>query len=196
MATTHLAYAVRRLDRQTSSGLAEVPPFSLRPDSSCNVRPLDQLLGPNCPQPGQDSKCTCRSRRLCLHLGSSPIQFDTLEKHLKSYDKVDDASVLVKGFRDGFKIEYEGPRIASQCNNLRSAFDHPEALLDKIEKEVALGRMAGPFDHPPLPNLHISPVGVVPKSDKGWRLITHLSYPYGSSINDGIDVRFSSVHYT
>jgi hypothetical protein len=36
----------------------------------------------------------------------------------------------------------------------------------------------------------------VPKSDGGWRMITHLSYPSGASINDGIDNQFCTVQYT
>ena len=38
-----------------------------------------------------------------------------------------------------------------------------------------------------LANIHLSPVGVVPKSDGGWRMITHLSYPKSSGINSLID---------
>ena len=38
-----------------------------------------------------------------------------------------------------------------------------------------------------MPNLHIDRFGVTPKSTLGkWRLITDLSYPQGSSFNDGI----------
>ena len=45
-------------------------------------------------------------------------------------------------------------------------------------KEVALGRVVGPFPTPPFPNFHISPIGLVPKkhSDK-FRAIFHLSFP-------------------
>ena len=42
----------------------------------------------------------------------------------------------------------------------------------------------------------MSPVGLVPKSDGGWRIITHLSYPEGFSVNAGIDQVFCSVQYT
>lgn len=57
--------------------------------------------------------------------------------------------------------------------------------------------MAGPFFSPPFKNLRISPIGLVPKSDGGWRLITHLSYPRaGGSVNDGIVSQLKSVSYT
>lgn len=54
----------------------------------------------------------------------------------------------------------------------------------------------GPFSAPPLPDLRVSPLGVVPKKDPNkFRLIHHLSFPKGSSVNDGIDREFCSVCY-
>ena len=42
----------------------------------------------------------------------------------------------------------------------------------------------------------ISPLGVVPKKTIGeFRMIQHLSFPYGASINDSIPQEFSSVQY-
>ena len=55
--------------------------------------------------------------------------------------------------------------------------------------------MAGPYTHPPLPNLRCSGLGVVPKKDGGWRVIYHLSAPSGISINDHIDPARFSLHY-
>lgn len=41
----------------------------------------------------------------------------------------------------------------------------------------------------------MSPLGVVPKKAPGeFRMIHHLSFPQGSSVNDGIPAEFSSVH--
>ncbi|XP_048246074.1 uncharacterized protein LOC125377251 [Haliotis rufescens] len=38
--------------------------------------------------------------------------------------------------------------------------------------------MAGPYHNPPLPNLRISPIVIVPKKEvDGYRIIHHLSYP-------------------
>ena len=56
--------------------------------------------------------------------------------------------------------------------------------------------MAGPFDTPPLPNLMCSPVGMVPKKDSDeMRMIMHLSFPYGNSINDFIDQEKALTKY-
>lgn len=55
----------------------------------------------------------------------------------------------------------------------------------------------GPFQHLPISNLQVSPVGVVPKSDGvSWRFITHLSYPSEGGINDYIDKIHCTVRYT
>lgn len=59
------------------------------------------------------------------------------------------------------------------------------------------GRVAGPFKLPPLPQLHVSPFGVIPKSHQPgkWRLILDLSSPHGHSVNDGIPKDPFSLHY-
>ena len=50
-----------------------------------------------------------------------------------------------------------------------------------------------------MENLVCSPMGLVPKdknnNQSGWRLITHLSYPRGNSVNSFIPKQFASVQY-
>lgn len=49
----------------------------------------------------------------------------------------------------------------------------------------------------PICNLRESPIGNVPKGDKsGWRLITHLSFQLGNSVNVFIDPLESTVQYS
>ena len=79
---------------------------------------------------------------------------------------------------------------------MRSATKHEKAMLEKINKEIDLGRIAGPFTEKPISNLRLNPVGVVPKSNGGWRLISHLSSPFGESVNDFIDPNLCSVSYS
>lgn len=44
--------------------------------------------------------------------------------------------------------------------------------------------------------LRVSPLGVVPKRGANkFRLINHLSYPEGMSVNDGIDPELYKVSY-
>lgn len=68
--------------------------------------------------------------------------------------------------------------------------------MQAVNKELILGRVAGPFVFSPLPNLRLSAVGMVPKKDGSFRLIHHLSYPSGSSVNDFIDKSLCSVKYS
>ena len=56
----------------------------------------------------------------------------------------------------------------------------PEIVSAKLQKELSLGRMAGPFDSSPFDDFAISPIGLVPKKTQGaFRMIHHLSYPAG-----------------
>jgi hypothetical protein len=45
-------------------------------------------------------------------------------------------------------------------------------MLLKLQNEVKLGRILGPFKNMPISTLQISPIGLVPKPDGNWRLIT------------------------
>lgn len=56
--------------------------------------------------------------------------------------------------------------------------------------------MIGPFHNPPLSNLRVNPVGLVPKNTGGWRLITNLSFPEGFSVNTFINQEFCHVQYS
>lgn len=118
-----------------------------------------------------------------------------LDQYLQSYPDKYAANYLKNGFSKGFDINYTGPRFHVFSKNLKSAMEHHDDLMDKINKEIKLGRIMGPFDQLPISNLHISPVGIVPKSDGGWRMITHLSYPSDRGINDFIDPDLCTVQY-
>ena len=80
--------------------------------------------------------------------------------------------------------------------NLKSCTQFPLVIEAKLATEIKSGRVKGPFSAPPLPNLQVSPIGLVPKKTPNqYRLIHHLSYPKGKSVNDFIDHNFSTVHY-
>lgn len=67
---------------------------------------------------------------------------------------------LQHGFRLGF---LSSQRLKSAKSNKLSARRHPAVNDDYLAMEVALHRVAGPFDSPPFPNLHVSSFGVIPK---------------------------------
>ena len=103
---------------------------------------------------------------------------------------------IVNGFQYGFSLHFEGSKVPCGFRNLPSADQNPLAVEEKLKKELALGHLAGPFPSPPFVNFCISPLGVVPKKTPGeYRLIHHLSFPKGLSINDGIS-EFSSITYS
>ena len=129
-------------------------------------------------------------------LGHTPIQLNELYNALQDYPKHDIAELLKNGFTYGFKINYTGPRMSFETKNLKSVLQNPDAAIKKVENEIVLGRIAGPFESRPISNLRCSPIGLVPKKTSGWRLITHLSYPPSNSVNDFIDENLTSVQYS
>lgn len=103
---------------------------------------------------------------------------------------------LFQGFTEGFQISFTGDPPLSKPKNLKSAYDHPEVIEKKIRNELENNRIEGPFDSPPFEVFVMSPIGVVEKKEKGkYRMIQHLSYPRGKSVNDGIDEENKSVTY-
>jgi hypothetical protein len=118
---------------------------------------------------------------LASYLNGSPV-------HLKN--------TLLQGFTRGFSISNFKYTPLEQVDTLRSAFQHPQLVDEKIKKEVELGRVAGLFMEPPLLDMMLSPVGLQPKKVPGeFRVIHHLSYPRGESINDGIPHECATVTY-
>ena len=80
-----------------------------------------------------------------------------------------------------------------------SAREFPEVIDSKIQLEVALGRIVGPFDTSPTPldPLWVSPVGEVPpnflRGNTEWFSICHTLKT--KSVNYGLPQELSSVLY-
>jgi hypothetical protein len=55
---------------------------------------------------------------------------------------------------------------------------------------IYTGRVAGPFDYPPMPTFRVSQFFLVRKKNRDFRLIHNLSYPTQNSVNDFIDPEF------
>ena len=102
------------------------------------------------------------------------------------------------GLRNGFKLGFQPAlSLKSAKKNKPSAYQQPLVIDEYLAHEVSRGRVAGPFRSPPLPNLHISSFGVIPKKGQPgqWRLIVDLSSPGGASVNDGINAHEFTFHY-
>ena len=80
---------------------------------------------------------------------------------------------------------------------MASALLNPQVIDSYLQSEVQTGRVAGPFSQPPLPVLHVSRFGVIPKRHQPgkWRLILDLSSPAGHNVNDGIAGEDYSLQY-
>ena len=132
------------------------------------------------------------------HLSSSVSGFPA--KRFAIYPGLGQQAVnyVLEGLEHGFRLGFQpARRLRVTKRNKPSAFQNPHVIDDYLANEVARSRVAGPFPSIPLPNLHISSFGVIPKKGQPakWRLIVDLSSPRGSSVNDGIDPDEFSIHY-
>ena len=129
---------------------------------------------------------------------NTPVRSEKLSLYLDSYNP-EKASYLTKGFSEGFRIESEG--LEGEClrvDNPRLPVHLRPVLQKKLQKELDAGRILGPFDEPPFPNLRVSPIKVAPKKTPGeYRFIHNLSYPYDEeAVNTSIPRYKVSVQYS
>ena len=104
---------------------------------------------------------------------------------------------LSQGFKYGFQIPAVGKRTAFMARNLQPVKGMDATVIEKINKEVKEGRVLGPFEEPPIANFRVSPLGIDPKKAPGeFRLIHHLSFPEGASVNNAIPQKMCSIRYT
>lgn len=118
-----------------------------------------------------------------------------MEEWLEGYDLCKKLE-LVQGFQCGFDVRYKGSLPRVQSHNLTSALTNPDVVDDKLQAELNLNRIVGPFVQRAFPTFRTSPIGLVEKKTPGkFRLIHHLSYPPGDSVNDGISPVDAHVQY-
>lgn len=97
----------------------------------------------------------------------------------------------------GFELHINSLHPRESCTNLVSAYQFPNIVDEKLQKEIKAGRIAGPFETRPFENFHASPLGIVKKKLPGtYRLIHHLSSPKNMSVNDSIPEEFCTVKYS
>lgn len=120
--------------------------------------------------------------------GRTLVRVEKMRLFLNRYPDRAAARMLASGFSEGFRIPCSLTEILPIARNLKSALLNPGVVSEKLAKEVALGRMGGPYKVQPLRDLAVSLLGVVPKKEPNtFRLIHHLSFPKGGSVNDSID---------
>ncbi|OCT94608.1 hypothetical protein XELAEV_18012290mg [Xenopus laevis] len=127
----------------------------------------------------------------------TPVILSAMLPYLRVYPNQQKAKILESGFSEGFIIPTDNTKWSPvEVDNLKSDKKYPEIVREKLLKELSYSRIAGPFKDIPLFNMRISPLGVVPKKETGsFRLIHHLSFPNGLSVNDSISPELCSVEY-
>ena len=77
--------------------------------------------------------------------------------------------------------------LAQEGVNHNSALHYPSDIDAYLQEEIKFGAILGPFDTPPMPNMHHSPFMTREKPGAPHRrVIIDLSYPRGRSINAGV----------
>ena len=124
------------------------------------------------------------------------IKYQILNRLLRDHPNRSKVDYVVQGFCFGFSLKYNGPLENRQPKNLLSAYHHADKLWVSIMQEVHLGCMLGPFPVQPIDPLICLLVGMVPKhGSQEMRHITHLSHPWGQSINTFINQEDVQTHY-
>lgn len=109
----------------------------------------------------------------------------------------EETQFLVNGFTEGFPLHYKGnTQRKTTANNLKIRVGSAMDMWNKVMTEVKNKRYAGPYRHgPPYKYFIQSPIGLVPKQGGKTRLITHMSWPHGDSVNSNIPDDLCSTQY-
>ena len=129
---------------------------------------------------------------------ATPLCLGAWKQYLRSHPDKEFAHFIVRGIEQGFPIGVDPTAsLVSARRNMSSATENPQVIEDYIAKEVETGNIFGPFSPSLLPQVHVNRFGVIPKKHQPgkWRLITDLSYPEGTSVNDAIDPSLCSLIY-
>ena len=176
---------------------------------STGVRPLTQpycIIGQYCYTTDLLKMQAAEPRKVVhcpelLHIRSPLLDHLTAwQRGLAAHPDRAFANYITGGIRDGFRIGFSYTRTLNPARrNMPSAEHHPEVVEAYLAGEVPAGRIIGPL--PPgttHDHVQINRLGVIPKGHAPgrWRLITDLSFPADTSVNDGIDPQVCSIRYT
>ena len=152
----------------------------------------------------QDAELQCSSSPLCQPNKQpspspsnsslpTPIRTDLLARLIAKYHS---KAFILQGFSHGFSIGYQGPKLSIELQNHKSTLLYKSHILEKIDYERQLGKIAGPFLGKPFPYFRVNPLGCIPKKDNcGYRMILDLSLPLEFSVNSFIPDSFATVKY-
>lgn len=122
---------------------------------------------------------------------------DSWAHFLQDYPDRHFVSSLLNIIERGANIGFSGPEVVRPSKNLKSAFDDESFMDVAVEKLVLNAQVHGPFESLPMPGLRCSPLGSVTRkrNPNKRRIINHLSWPRGLSVNDGIPDSEAYISY-
>ncbi len=130
----------------------------------------------------------------------TPLEWWTWDGRLQYHPDQNFRRYIVMGLKEGFRVgfQYGVVAIGSAQTNILSATRNKQVVDEYLDKEVRLGRVAGPVDPTAQPGIHINRFGVIEKPHQPgkYRLIVDLSYPEGRSVNDGLEPELCTMKYT
>ena len=107
---------------------------------------------------------------------------------------------VISGITSGFRLGFDPSAVSlkSAAQNMPSELLQTSVIDEYLLNELHKGHIAGPYSISPLPSLHVSRFGVIPKKYQPgkWRLILDLFILLGHSINDSILKEPFSFQYT
>ncbi|XP_048588724.1 uncharacterized protein LOC116606981 isoform X3 [Nematostella vectensis] len=115
----------------------------------------------------------------------SSLKIDTWRTLLYDYDD----QMICDFLEFGWPVGFTGDTVPIfDARTHRGALNFATQVSEHLQREVSLGRVAGPFTDPPFGGGFVtSPLNTVPKRDsEERRVIVDLSWPKGGSVNDGI----------
>lgn len=130
---------------------------------------------------------------------SSPVRVELLHPFVAAHPDQAYATYIADGLSNGFRIGFNHRQapLRSRRRNHPSCQSNPRVVSERILSELSKGRLLGPIAPHLLPNVHVSPMGLIPKPHQPnkFRLIVDLSCPAHESVNDGIPSDLCSLKY-
>ena len=127
---------------------------------------------------------------------TTPINISRFETLLEHHPDRKAVNFITHGLKNGFSVGCKITILPARPNNLQSANNHAALVTQAFQKELDRAHIAGPFEKPPIPNLHCSPIGARLKPDGAARLILDLSQPNNNAVSEGISKEDHSVQYS
>lgn len=128
---------------------------------------------------------------------TSSLVRDAWAYHLADYPDRVFVDSLLHIIDFGASLGFIGDEKDQSCKNLTTAIQQPTTIQKDLSDLLSRSRIHGPFPSPPLPHFRCSPLGTVSRkrNPSKLRVIHHLSWPEGDSVNDGIPGAEGTISY-